>query len=160
LTNRFDWGRFDFSVMAVARWGFTVKDQFRTDFSSMAGRYNNIAVNYWTPTNPSNTDPQPNAAQENPPYGDARGYEEGSFIRVRSITLGYTLSGARLGPFRGRSLRIYATALNPFLYTRFRGLDPEARTTEGSLSARNFREVGSARTPSYRTVMMGATVGL
>jgi len=160
LTNRFDWGRFDFSVMAVARWGFMVKDQFRTDFSTMAGRYNNIAVNYWTPTNPSNTDPRPNAAQENPPYGDARGYEDGSFVRVRSITLGYTLSGARLGPFRGRSLRIYATALNPFLYTRFRGLDPEARTTEGSVSARNFREVGSARTPSYRTVMMGATVGL
>jgi len=143
LTNRFDWGRFDFSVMAVARWGFTVKDQFRTDFSTMAGRYNNIAVNYWTPTNPSNTDPRPNAAQETRRTGTPEATRRIVHPHPQHHT-GYTLSGARLGPFRGRSLRIYATALNPFLYTRFRGLDPEARTTEGSLSARNFREVGSA----------------
>src|SRR6266566_4279896 len=160
LTNRFDWGRFDLSVMAVARWGFMVKDQFRTDFSTMAGRYNNIVVNYWTPASPSNTDPRPNAAQENPPYGDARGYEDGSFVRIRSITLGYSLPGARLGLFRARSLRVYATALDPFLFTRFRGLDPEARTTEGNAGTPTFREVGSARTPSYRTVMMGVAVGL
>ena len=160
LTNGFDWGRFDLSVMAVARWGFMVKDQFRTDFSTMAGRYNNIVVNYWTSANPSNTDPRPNAAQENPPYGDARGYEDGSFVRIRSITLGYSLPGARLGLFRARSLRVYATALDPFLFTRFRGLDPEARTTEGAAGTPTFREVGSARTPGYRTVMMGVAVGL
>jgi hypothetical protein len=68
--------------------------------------------------------------------------------------------GGRIGPLHGRSVRLYATALNPFLFTDFRGLDPEARTTEGSVAGRNFREVGSAGTPSYRTIMMGLTVGL
>jgi hypothetical protein len=52
----------------------------------------------------------------------------------------------RAGLFRARSLRIYATALDPFLFTKFKGLDPESRTNPG--------------VPSYRTVMMGVTLGI
>ena len=146
FTNRFDWRGFDLSATAYARVGFMVNDQFRTDNNQLFGRYNNLLVNYWTPTNPSNTDPRPNADQEFPIYGSTRGYEDGSFIRVRDITLGYTVPGGRMGPLRARSLRIYATALDPFLFTKFGGLDPESRTSAG--------------TPSYRTVLMGVTVGI
>jgi len=146
LNSRFDWGGFDLSVMALARWGLTMDDAFRRDQNVLAGRYNNIAVNYWTPTNPSNTDPRPALGQERPENNNALGFEDGSFIRIRSISLGYTVPGARFGPFRGRSLRFYATALDPFLFTDFRGLDPESATNAG--------------TPSYSTVMMGVTVGL
>jgi TonB-linked SusC/RagA family outer membrane protein len=146
LTSRFDWSGFDLSVMAVARLGGMANDQFRKDQNVLAGRYNNLAVNYWLPTNPSNTDPRPNVDQEFPLYNSALGFEDGSFIRVRSITLGYTVPGGRFGPFRGRSLRVYATALDPFLFTRFQGLDPESATNAG--------------VPAYRTMLMGLTVGL
>jgi TonB-linked SusC/RagA family outer membrane protein len=146
LTSRLDWKGIDLSVMAVARLDFMVHDEFRTGQNQLFGRYNNILTDYWTPTNPSNTDPRPNADQEFPLYGDARGYEEGSFIRVRNITVGYTVPDGRAGLFRARSLRIYATALDPFLFTKFKGLDPESRTTPG--------------VPSYRTVMMGVTLGI
>jgi len=147
LTSRLDWKGVDVSAMAVARVGFMVHNDFLTGQNTLAGRYNNIKVDYWTPTNPSNTEPRPNADQENPPGGATRGYEDGSFIRVRSITVGYTVASARLGNlFRVRSLRIYATALDPFLFTRFGGLDPESRTSAGI--------------PSYWTVLTGVTVGL
>jgi TonB-linked SusC/RagA family outer membrane protein len=149
ITNRFDWKGMDLSVMAVARWGFMVFDRFRRDNNTMAGRYNNLRVNYWTPANPSNTDPRPNAAQENPLYGDARCYQDGSFVRVRSITLGYSVPRGTVGPLRAQSLRIYATALDPFMFTDFQGLDPEAQ----------LRTTGTP-TPSYWTVLMGVTVGL
>src|SRR5213596_1109302 len=145
LTSRLDWKGLDLSVMALARWGQTVDDAFRRDQNVLAGRYNNLAVNYWTPTNPSNTDPRPNVDQEFPPFNSALGFEDGSFVRVRSITLGYTVPGARIGPFRGRSLRVYATALDPFLFTDFQGLDPESRTSAG--------------VPGYWTVLTGLTVG-
>jgi TonB-linked SusC/RagA family outer membrane protein len=144
-TQRFTWKTVDLSVMAVARWGFMVHDDFRVGNNVLAGRYNNLAVNYWTPSNPSNTDPRPNVDQESPPNGGARGYVDGSFIRVRSIALGYTVPGARLGPLRGRSLRFYATALDPLLFTDFQGLDPESRTSAG--------------VPAYWTVLTGVTVG-
>jgi TonB-linked SusC/RagA family outer membrane protein len=147
LTSRFAWKGIDVSAMALARVGFMVHNDFQTDNSTLAGRYNNIKVNYWTPTNPSNTDPRPNADQENPRNGGVRGYEDGSFIRVRSITVGYTVASARVGNLlQVRSLRLYATALDPFLLTRFGGLDPESRTSAG--------------TPSYWTLLTGVTVGL
>ena len=145
-TTRLDWKGIDASVMAVVRLGFMVHDELYTSQSTLAGRYNNVSVDYWTPTNPSNTEPRPNAAQENPDFGGARGYEEGSFVRIRTLTLGYTIPGDHLGWTRARSLRIYATALDPFLFTKFRGIDPESRTDPG--------------VPSYRTLMMGVTLGI
>jgi TonB-linked SusC/RagA family outer membrane protein len=147
VTSRLDWHGLDLSVMAMARLDFMVQDSLRNSGqSTLAGRYNNVFVDYWTPTNPSNTEPRPNAAQENPDFGGVRGYQEGSFIRVRSITLGYTVPSGGIGPLRARSLRIYATALDPFLFTKFRGLDPESRFIAG--------------VPSYRTLLMGITLGL
>jgi len=97
--HRVDWKGLDLSVMAVARLGFLVQDSLRSGGqSTLAGRYNNISVDYWTPTNPSNTEPRPNAAQENPDYGGIRGYQDGSFIKVRTITLGYTLPSRIVRP--------------------------------------------------------------
>jgi TonB-linked SusC/RagA family outer membrane protein len=147
MTHRLDWKGIDVSVMAVARLGFLVQDSLRNGGqSTLAGRYNNIYVNYWTPTNPSNTEPRPNAAQENPDFGGIRGYGDGSFIKVRTITVGYTVPSGIVGPLRARSLRVYATALDPFLFTQFKGLDPESATNAG--------------VPSYRTLMMGVTLGI
>ncbi|HEY6208786.1 MAG TPA: TonB-dependent receptor [Gemmatimonadales bacterium] len=157
VTTRFDWRRFDFSAMAVARWGFMANDQFRASQNTMQGRYNNLDVDYWTPTNPSNIESRPNADQENPLYGDSRRYEDGSFVRIRSITLGYTIPAVRGGPLRARTLRIYATALDPFLFTRFRGLDPESRTGSSTSSMVNYAE--TAATPSYWTLLTGVTIG-
>ncbi len=147
LSTRFSWKGFDLSAMAVARWGQTMDDAFRRDDNVLAGRYNNVAVNYWTPTNPSNTDPRPSLDQERPTNNNAMGFEDGSFIRIRSISLSYTVPGAHVGSFfHANSLRVYATAQDPFLFTNFQGLDPESATNAG--------------TPSYKTVMMGVTVGL
>ncbi len=147
MTHRLDWKGIDLSVMAVARLDFLVQDSLRNGGqSTLAGRYNNISVNYWTPNNPSNTEPRPNAAQENPDYGGIRGYGDGSFIKVRNITVGYTLPSRVVAALRGRSLRLYATALDPFMFTQFRGMDPESGTNAG--------------VPSYRTLIMGVTLGI
>ena len=157
MTSRFDWKRFDLSVMAVARVDFMANDQFYASENTMQGRYNNVLIDYWTPTHPTNVESRPNANQENPPFGDSRRYEDGSFIRVRSITLGYTLPGVHGGPWHARSVRFYVTALDPFLFTRFRGLDPESRTGTGTRSSADY--ASTAQTPSYRTLLTGITVG-
>src|SRR5437660_11593537 len=128
LTSRFDWKGLDLTVMGYARGGQTMDDAFRRDQNVLAGRYNNIAVNYWTPTNPSNTDPRPNLDSEHPDNNNALGFEDGSFVRIRSITLGSTVPGARLGPVRGRSLRFYLTALDPPLSTAVPCLDSQSAT--------------------------------
>jgi TonB-linked SusC/RagA family outer membrane protein len=145
LSSRVDWNRFDFSLQAITRQGFMVRNTFKTSQSTLAGRYNGIAVNYWTPTNPTGDEPRPDKDQENPRNGDARAYEGGSFSRIRNITLGFTLPAEFARRAGTESLRIYGAAQNPFTFTRFTGLDPEGRTSAG--------------TPSYRTLLVGANVG-
>jgi TonB-linked SusC/RagA family outer membrane protein len=136
--TRFDWKRLDLSVQTITRQGFMVNNQFRTDNSTLAGRYNTIKVNYWTPTNPSNTDPRPNKNQESPLYGGTRGYEDGSFVRVRNVTVGFTVPPRLTGRLSAESLRIYGTAQNPKTWTSSTVLDPEGRTSAGTPSPKMF----------------------
>ncbi|GAC1453147.1 MAG: TonB-dependent receptor [Gemmatimonadaceae bacterium] len=141
LTNRVDWKGLDLSVYATARQGFMLFSNFHTGFSTLAGRYNNLRVNYWTPTNPSNTDPRPNVDQEFPQDGNARAYKDGSFVRIRNITLGYTLPTRFASRTGAQSLRLYAAAQDPFIFTKYDGFDPESGN--------------EARAPSYRTLLAG-----
>ena len=145
FNTRVEWKHLDFAAQAITRQSFTVQNLFRTDNSTLAGRYNGIAVNYWTPTNASNSDPQPNKNQEFPIFGGTRAYEDGSFVKIRNITMGVTVPAQLIQRTGARSLRIYGTAQNPFTFTRFTGLDPEGATSAG--------------TPPYRTFLVGANFG-
>jgi len=129
----------------VTRQGFMVQNTFRTSNSTLAGRYNGIWVNYWTPTNPGGTDPRPNKNQENPTYGGVRAYEDGSFTRLRNVTLGFTVPPNLTKRFGSDRVRVYGTAQNPITWTNFTGLDPEGRTSAG--------------TPAYKMYLIGATFG-
>lgn len=63
------------------------------------------------------------------------GIENSSFVRVRNITLGYTLDGRILGKVlsaRVENIRIYVDVQNPFTFTRFTGIDPEIYTGNSS----------------------------
>jgi hypothetical protein len=143
--SRVDYGRMDFSVQVVTRQGFMIENTFHTDQSTLAGRYNGLAVDYWTPTNPSNTEPRPNKNQESPTYGGSRAYEDGSFTRIRNITLGVAIPSRYIQGVGVESLRLYGTAQNPFTFTNSTALDPEGRASAG--------------VPAYRTVLLGANVG-
>lgn len=66
-------------------------------------------------------------------WGDAASWQEstqwlekGNFVRVREITLGYKLPATVLQHVKLDRVRIYAQAQNPFLFTKYKGMDPEA----------------------------------
>lgn len=144
IYNRFTWKNFDLSALVSARLGYMFYDAFGTGNSQLAGRFNNLNVDYWTPDNPTGVQPRPDNQRENPLYGNTRGYVDGSHWRVRNITLGYTLPQSLVSRFRATSLRIYATAQEPFVFTDYVGYDPEA---------------GHAATPpSYWTLLLGANL--
>ncbi len=143
INTRFEFKGFDASALAITRQNYMVNNEFMTGSSTLAGRYNVVRTNYWLPTNPSNENPRPNVAQEFPIYGGTRGFQDASFWRIRNITLGYTIPASLLRRAGGQAVRVYGTAQDPFLFTNFRGLDPEGRTSAG--------------TPSTRTLLIGAT---
>jgi TonB-linked SusC/RagA family outer membrane protein len=144
LSSRLDYRNFDVSFQAITRRGFMIRNDLQRG-NTLAGRYNGPAVDFWTPTNPSNTAPRPDKNTENPVFGDARGYEDGSFVKIRNITVGATIPTQYLSRVGAQSLRIYFTAQDPWLFTNTSVLDPEGQTGNG--------------VPIFRTLLIGGSLG-
>lgn len=144
VSSRVDYRGFDLSVQAITRRGFMIRNDLQRG-NTLAGRYNGPAVNFWTPTNPSQAAPRPDKNTESPFFSDARGYEDGSFVKIRNITLGGSVPTRFIQRVGAQSLRLYVTAQDPFLFTNTSVLDPEGAT--GSV------------VPSYRTLLIGGSFG-
>ncbi|RAK01919.1 TonB-linked SusC/RagA family outer membrane protein [Larkinella arboricola] len=117
--------------------------------------YERIALERWTPQNPSNT--QPRLTNGGPNY-DVSDYfiESGSFVRIRNIQIGYTLPSTLLSSIGIRSIRAYVNALNPVTFTNYSGFSPEVGGNEGATLSRG---VDLDVVPVYRTTTVGLQIG-
>jgi TonB-linked SusC/RagA family outer membrane protein len=137
FTNKFTFKNFDLSFVAFARMGQKVAVTYLGADAGSAGypffnqgRVNQVNVNYWTPTNPSNDFPRPDANLSGPTYASTLQYRDGSFIKMRSINFGYTVPSKVIRKAGFSSLHVYATCANPFiiyspLVKSGLGIDPE-----------------------------------
>jgi TonB-linked SusC/RagA family outer membrane protein len=157
MTNRFSYKGFDLSFFLFTRQGSMIRSLFHNNYNNLFGRYNNLNVDYWTPTNPTNAYPRPNQNQEFPVYSSSMSYFDGSFVKVRNITFGYTVPAQLLKKFKLQSARIYASAQNPFIFATYRsqykGIDPEFARTPANGRERTA-EV-DADTPSSMLILIG-----
>ena len=148
VTNRFSYKGFDFSFFIFARVGSTIRSGFHTSFNSLAGRYNNLDIDYWTPDNPTNEFPRPNQSQEFPVFQSTLQYFDGSFLKVRNINLGYNFPVKLAQKLRMSSLRVYASAQQPFNFSEYRskykGIDNES-----------FDTVNESQTPAVKQFTFG-----
>ncbi|WP_223284760.1 hypothetical protein [Hymenobacter qilianensis] len=99
------------------------------------GRRGNVKVDYWTPENTDAKYPRPGAlaSGDNPKYGSTLGYFDASYLKIRTISLGYNFDNMEWLKSAGVSrLRLYATAQNPFVlfspYHKESGMDPETNS--------------------------------
>jgi TonB-linked SusC/RagA family outer membrane protein len=138
ITNRFSYKGFDLNFFIYARIGQTILSGFHRDNNQLAGRYQQIKVDYWTPNNPTNEFPRPNSSQEFPVYNQAIYYFDGSFVKVRNINFGYTFPASITSKLRMQSLRIFASIQQPFIFSSYRskynGVDPETSASDGVVS--------------------------
>ncbi len=101
----------------------------------LSGRRGNVSVDYWTPENTGAKYPKPGGAtsSDNPRYGSTLGYFDASYLKVRTISLGYNFdSNNWLKNVGVNRLRVYVTAQNPFVlfspYHKESGMDPETNS--------------------------------
>ena len=140
IGNQISYKGFDLSVFAVFRLGTTIESSIHRDGSNqLAGRYNNVNVDYWTPDNPTNAYPQPRADLERPVYNTTLSYFDGDFLRIRHITLGYNLPADLVQNIMGaNTLRLSVRAENPFIFAPYvqehNGVDPETASGTGTPS--------------------------
>ncbi|HET9825416.1 MAG TPA: SusC/RagA family TonB-linked outer membrane protein, partial [Chitinophagaceae bacterium] len=147
MTNRVTYKNFDFSIVLFARMGMKVVVPYVTADGGaqgfpffMQGRANQLKVDYWTRTNPTDAFPAPDAGTDRFLFASTLGYRDGSFIKCRSVNLGYEIPTSILRKAGITSLRVYLTALNPFiLYSPFvkddLGPDPEGNGYGNAISS-------------------------
>lgn len=133
INNRFAWHGFDLSFLFTFRYGGTITSEMHNGWmNTMQGGYNNLNIDYWTPDNPSARWPKPSSGTIANKGLLAR--YDGSYLKLRNFTVGYTLPKSILSVTGIQSARVYATGSN--LYTWFSkeyrndgGIDPETTST-------------------------------
>ena len=119
---------FDLGVFLSGSQGNDIYNQARFAFETPGGQRNLVAgvANRWSPTNPSQEFASAVLASRLPV--SSRYVEDGSYIRGKNVTLGYTLPKIK-GLER---IRVYASGNNLFTLTKYTGFDPEVNTYAGS----------------------------
>ncbi|MEQ9440874.1 MAG: TonB-dependent receptor [Cyclobacteriaceae bacterium] len=125
ITNRISYKGFDLSVLVYARQGQLLRSDYHNlGGNNWQGRYNSLNLDYWTPNNPTNAYPLPDAG-EAPLYSNAVRFFDGSFVKIKNITLGYNFENELLSRVGLSSLRLYATANNALTFSAYDVVDPE-----------------------------------
>lgn len=132
----------------------------------MNGRRNNVDVDYWTPENTGAYYPKPGGIESsnNPKYGSTLAYFDASYVKLRTITIGYNFTQGFIKKAGISKLRVYATVTNPFVlyspYHKQTGMDPETNSYGNENQAvsdvykSRFLTIGT-NTPSLRNYMIG-----
>ncbi len=151
--------------------GILVSSLYAADgyLNMLTGRRNNVDVDYWTPENTGAKYPKPGGilSGDNPKYGNTLALFDASYVKIRAITLGYNFNMKAIKDLGVQSLRLYATAQNPFVlfapYTKETGMDPETNSYGGENSAvaglvnRRILTIG-ANSPSTRNYLVGVNI--
>lgn len=135
--NQFKYKSFDLTVYSYFRWGQMINYNMLgwyqpNGFATNASPSRTIPeyFNYWTPENPSNDFPAMNYLYSSSTITGFSGlsYVDGSFFKIKNITLGYTLPTSTSKRIAIQRLRFYATITNPLIIAKsnlIKQYDPE-----------------------------------
>jgi hypothetical protein len=105
--------------------------------------------------NPSQNDGGANNYGGNVASLSTRYLEDGSFIRLKTLTLGYTLPPSAVRKIKLNSVRAYVQATNVFTITKYLGLDPEISSQSNNQNTAGY---DWATVPQPRTLQVGLNV--
>lgn len=157
ITSNLRYRNWDLSVNLYTRQGVFVNDRFLEEFGPQNSQRGRPKINYdyyvppglprydwnswdtypdgspkavWGDSGAGNENAKyPHPQNVGPYYGNNGRYTDASFVKIRNIVLGYTLPRDIVGKWKMSSMRIYANILNPFVFTKYKGWDPEYATT-------------------------------
>ncbi|WP_312134566.1 TonB-dependent receptor [Sphingobacterium sp.] len=125
FNNDFKYKNFDLNIFFQGSYGNDMLNITRMELDWMAGKGNATkdALNRWTPTN-TNTD-VPRASASNNPEVSSRWVEDGSYLRLKNLALGYNVPKTAIVRIGIDQLRLFASAQNIWTWTNYSGFDPE-----------------------------------
>jgi TonB-linked SusC/RagA family outer membrane protein len=156
FVNNFSYANFDLSIFIQGSYGNQIYSYLLRQLQIPNGAQNAIEgfSNHYTSTNTSGKYEVPNLAINNNSNSDLYVYD-GSYLRLKSVTLGYTLPKAVLSKIKINKVRLYISGQNLFTLTKYPGFDPDVNSYSGNASRQGV-DLGAY--PSARTVIGGLNV--
>lgn len=124
--NMADKGNLNLTVYLQGVYGNKIANFNKFALESFDGTKNNstVALERWTPDNPTNKYPRANASPMSNVMSDHQ-IEDGSYLRVKDVTLSYDFPKQMLKKMRLSALQISVSAKNLYTFTNYSGYDPE-----------------------------------
>jgi TonB-linked SusC/RagA family outer membrane protein len=156
LGNTFTYKQLSLNVFLQGSYGnqvMNVSDIFNNTSSSGFNQFGDVR-NRWTPSNPISDVPRLNSQDL---ISSSRWVYNGSFLRLKSLTLTYALTSKDLGAKWIKGLNVFATGTNLFLITKYPYYDPETNAYGTNSTLRGFDYTNY---PQNRTFAMGINLTL
>ncbi|MDB5134834.1 MAG: TonB dependent receptor, partial [Mucilaginibacter sp.] len=164
ITNNFAYKGFDLS--------FTVYGSFGNKIYNAAGQYMSTAagngldnqtidqLNYWNKPGDITNIPEPREFYSNGTNPSSRYLSSGSYVRLKTASLGYTFPKVMLAKVKIDRLRVFVNAYNLFVITKYKGWDPEVNSDY--LASNSNINLGNDfySAPQPRTITFGLNVSL
>lgn len=134
ITNNFEYKNFDLSILGQFSYG---NDIFNYNLASGLEGFNPSSnqfvdfVDRWRQPGDISSVPRPAPGSLDNGAVSSRFVEDGSFFRLRNITLGYSLPTEVAERIKMKRLRFYVTVQNAYIFTKYRGYDPEVSSSHG-----------------------------
>lgn len=160
LTNTITYKGFDFTFTFQGEWGASIYNSAGLYQSTAADYFDNQTLdqlNRWQNPGDITNVPQARFGGSNGTQESTRYLDKSDFVRLRNITIGYSLPKETINKAGMSSLRVYFTAVNLLTFTGYEGTDPEARRDDISKgSPRVGEDFYSA--PPAKTFAMGVNI--
>lgn len=160
MTNTFTFMGLELSVFLNGVSGNEIVNFTRSRTENMGGFHNQsvTTLNRWRSADEPGDGKMPRATAVDPNRNNRfsdRWVEDGSYLRVRTLSLGYTFPQSLLGRAKLSNLKVYATAQNFFTFTRYTGFDPEVGNSGNSPLEQGY---DNSNYPLPRTLFFGINV--
>ena len=143
-----EWKGLDVSLFFQGVYGNEIYNavRLRTEGTGNEATLSTTMRDVWTTSNPDGSIPNPNGSAMNREDSD-RFIEDGSYLRLKNLQIGYSLPQRWISKIGMSRLRIYLSGSNLFTVTRYTGYDPEVG---GGVDYGNY--------PQSRTFMLGLNI--
>lgn len=161
LTNNFSFNNFDLSVTLQAVSGNKIYNgggQYQAANGSNGFDNQTLdQMNYWDKPGDITDVPEPRLFYANGTNPSSRYLSNGSYLRCKTVSLGYNLPKGALAKLKIDKVRVFMNAYNLFLITKYKGWDPEVNSDYQSSNINLGVDFYSA--PQPRTLTFGVNVG-
>ncbi|WP_461103134.1 SusC/RagA family TonB-linked outer membrane protein [Spirosoma koreense] len=160
LTNKVSWKGIDLSVLLQGSYGNSILNFSNVTLLNTGTDIQNnqvrAALKRWRKEGDITSVPRYVYQNTYNNYLSSRFLEDGSYLRLKNVSLGYNLPKKVISKAKIANARLYVSATNILTWTRYTGPDPEVSTLDGSTTAQG---IDFFTFPQIKTVVVGATIG-